>query len=80
MYSKNGRVQLTKHKLIFYDNLAVVEEDMATNASFAILDFFTYTKKPYKLLYTVYEVDQILYFFKRRFLFDKQCVEIIFKN
>jgi hypothetical protein len=56
MYSKNGRVQLTKNKIIFYDNIATVEEDLAVNASYEILDFFTYTKKPYKLLFSSYDV------------------------
>lgn len=44
LYSKNGKVQLTKSKLIFYDNLATVEEDLAESVSNQMLDFFTYTK------------------------------------
>lgn len=72
MYSKNGRVQLTKNKIIFYDNITTVEEDLAVNSGYEILDFFTYTKKPYKLLFSSYDVHNIRYIFKRRFLFDKQ--------
>lgn len=80
MYSKNGKIVITKQKLIFYDSLTSVDEDMVDVSGNAMLDFFSYKKKPYKQLYTTYEIDDIRYAFKRRFLFDKQCVEIIFTN
>jgi len=80
MYSKNGKVQLTKSQIVFYDNLATVEEDLAASAGSEALDFFTYTKKPYKMLYTNYDLDKVRYVFRRRFLFDKQCIEIVFEN
>lgn len=44
------------------------------------LDFFTYKKKPYKLLYSTYDITKVRYAFKRRFLFQKHSIEIIFKN
>lgn len=78
MYTKSGRVQLTRHSLIFYDRLVVPDETL--ESEHANLDFFTYKKKPYKLLYTVYDITKVKYIFKRRFLFDKFCIEIIFEN
>ena len=72
MYSKNGKIVLTRNKLVFYDSLASVDEEMVDISGNAMLDFFTHKKKPYKQLYTVYEIDELRYAFKRRFLFDKQ--------
>lgn len=79
MYSRNGRVQVTKSKIIFYDNLSLVDEDGAGTGS-AMLDFFTYKKKSYKALYTAFDIKNIRYVFKRRFLFEKQWIDIIFKS
>lgn len=79
MYAKNVRVQLTRTQLILYDDLTTLEED-GGEPSNSSLDFFTYKKKPYKLLYTSYDITKVAYIFKRRFLFDKRCLEIIFKN
>mmetsp|Transcript_30580 Transcript_30580/g.35003 ORF Transcript_30580/g.35003 Transcript_30580/m.35003 type:complete len:85 (+) Transcript_30580:565-819(+) len=80
MYSRAGRVQLTKAKLVFYDSLCLIDEENEAGAGSHMLDFFMYKKKPYKLMYKVYDVDKIRYAFKRRFLFDKQCIDIIFKS
>jgi len=80
MYSKNGKIMLTKKKIVFFDCLATSKEEFADQYANYYLDFFTYQKKPYKLLYTIYHVEDILYAFKRRFLFEKQCIDLIFKN
>lgn len=80
MYSKNGKVLLTHDKIVFYDSLASIFEEFSDISGNDSLDFFKYKKKPYKQLYTIYKVDQIRYVFKRRFLFDKQCIDIVFKN
>jgi len=80
MYAKNGRIQLTKRYLIFYDSLSTIDEDLGTEESTDLLDFFTYKKKPYKLLYTIYDITKVRYIFRRRFLFGKFCLDIIFKN
>jgi len=71
---------LSKTKIIFFDSLCSTNEEFLDQYTNDILDFFPYKKKPYKLLYTIYQVDQILYMFKRRYLFDKQCIDIIFNN
>ena len=80
LYSKQGKIMLSKTKIIFFDSLCSTNEEFLDQYTNDILDFFPYKKKPYKLLYTIYQVDQILYMFKRRYLFDKQCIDIIFNN
>ena len=60
MYSRNGKIQVTKNKIIFYDNLSLVDEDGGGTGS-AMLDFFTYKKKSYKVLYSVYDIKNIRY-------------------
>lgn len=44
MYSKMGRIQLTKSKMVFYDNLTSVEDE-PSEVSNAMIDFFTYKKR-----------------------------------
>lgn len=80
MYTKSGRIIITQKILIFIDS--IYTPDLASSENYAnpMLDFFTYRKRPYKSLYSVYQISSIRYTFKRKFLFDHTCVDLIFKN
>ncbi|CAI2372614.1 unnamed protein product [Moneuplotes crassus] len=80
MYSKAGKILTTKRKLVFIDS--VYSSDLSCSDTYGnqMLDFFTYKKKPYKMLYSTYLICDIQYAFNRKFLFEHTCVDLIFTN
>jgi len=78
--SWKGTLFVTETEIIFYYDLAVISKDPKAWCTTNDIDFFTFKLKPHQSLSKRWNLVNLLYGFKWRFLISKKVMELYFST